>query len=104
MPRLELLPFDESHVPDAGGCSPSGTAATAATEPRLSAGSRTRPPRSRGGRRLAWADGASGAVAFADGRLVGYLLGAPKAGPPWGPNLWVESAGQAVSRRTGGRA
>ncbi len=43
------------------------------------------------------ADGASGAVAVESGELVGYLLGAPKQSPVWGPNIWVESAGLAVS-------
>ena len=41
-------------------------------------------------------DGASGAVAERDGEVVGYLLGAPKSSPVWGPNLWVESAGYAA--------
>ena len=44
---------------------------------------------------LATAD-ASGSVAVRDGRVVGYLLGAPKPSPTWGDNVWVESAGQAV--------
>jgi ribosomal protein S18 acetylase RimI-like enzyme len=39
---------------------------------------------------------ASGAVAVAGGEMVGYLLGAPKTSPVWGPNVWVESAGQAT--------
>jgi GNAT superfamily N-acetyltransferase len=39
---------------------------------------------------------ASGAVATEGGRLVGYLIGAPKISPTWGPNIWVESAGLAV--------
>ena len=43
------------------------------------------------------ADNASGAVAVRDGNLVGFLLGAPKASTVWGPNLWVESAGQALA-------
>jgi len=41
-------------------------------------------------------DDASGAVAEWDGRMIGYLLGAPKPGEVWGPNIWVEAAGQAV--------
>ena len=40
-------------------------------------------------------EGVSGAVAFRDGRVVGYLLGAPRD-DSWGPNIWVEVAGQAV--------
>jgi GNAT superfamily N-acetyltransferase len=39
-------------------------------------------------------ENASGSVAMCDGEVVGYLMGAPK--PGWGPNVWVESAGQAA--------
>ena len=42
-------------------------------------------------------DGASGAVAFRAGVPAGFVLGAPKASPLWGPNIWVEAAGQAVT-------
>jgi GNAT superfamily N-acetyltransferase len=28
--------------------------------------------------------------------MIGYLLGAPKPGEVWGPNVWVEAAGQAT--------
>jgi GNAT superfamily N-acetyltransferase len=46
----------------------------------------------------AWrADAASGAVAFRGEQLVGYLVGAPREDPVWGPNVWVELAGHAVS-------
>lgn len=45
----------------------------------------------------AWeAEGASGAVAVEGGEIVGYLLGAPKASPVWGENVWVERAGMAA--------
>ncbi len=48
--------------------------------------------------RAAWAaDGSSGAVAVQEGRMTAYLLGAPKQAGTWGPNVWVESAGQAVA-------
>jgi GNAT superfamily N-acetyltransferase len=43
-----------------------------------------------------WENDASGAVALRSGRLVGYLLGAPRSGDAWGPNVWVEAAGYAV--------
>lgn len=39
---------------------------------------------------------ASGSVALRDGRVVGYLLGAPRPGPVWGEHVWVELAGHAV--------
>jgi ribosomal protein S18 acetylase RimI-like enzyme len=39
----------------------------------------------------------SGAVALDGvGRPVGYLVGTPRTAPVWGPNIWVESAGQAT--------
>ncbi|WP_327026272.1 GNAT family N-acetyltransferase [Micromonospora sp. NBC_01739] len=38
---------------------------------------------------------ASGAVAIRAGVPVGFVLGAPKTSPLWGPNIWVEAAGQA---------
>lgn len=41
--------------------------------------------------------GASGAFAVRDGEPAGYLLGFPKPGGPWGPSVWVESAGQAAA-------
>jgi GNAT superfamily N-acetyltransferase len=40
---------------------------------------------------------ASGAVALCDGEAVGFLLGSPKSSRAWGPNVWVEAAGQAVA-------
>ena len=41
--------------------------------------------------------GASGAVAVQSGDIVGFLLGAPKASPVWGSNVWVDAAGQAAA-------
>jgi ribosomal protein S18 acetylase RimI-like enzyme len=38
------------------------------------------------------ADGASGAAAAG-----GYLLGAPRAAPVWGANVWIEAAGHAAT-------
>lgn len=45
----------------------------------------------------AWqTEGASGAVALSGGEVVGFLLGAPRGGSLWGPNVWVEAVGQAA--------
>jgi len=45
----------------------------------------------------AWeTEGASGSVLLDSDGLSGYLLGAPKPSPVWGPNVWVERAGQAA--------
>jgi GNAT superfamily N-acetyltransferase len=43
-------------------------------------------------------EGASGAIAVRDGRTTGYLLGVRRSDDPWGPNTWVEAAGQAVEQ------
>lgn len=37
----------------------------------------------------------SGAVATRGDDLIAYVIGRPKAGSSWGPNIWVESAGTA---------
>ncbi len=41
-------------------------------------------------------ESASGAVLVEGDDLTGYVLGAPKPSPIWGPNVWIEAAGQAV--------
>ena len=41
-------------------------------------------------------EGASGSVAIDGTEMTGYLLAAPKRSTVWGPNIWVEAAGQAV--------
>jgi len=40
--------------------------------------------------------GASGAVALQGENIAGFVLGAPKDSPVWGPNVWVDAAGQAA--------
>jgi GNAT superfamily N-acetyltransferase len=40
---------------------------------------------------------ASGAIALLDGSFAGFLLGAPRPPRQWGPNVWIEAAGHAVS-------
>jgi ribosomal protein S18 acetylase RimI-like enzyme len=39
---------------------------------------------------------ASGAVGVRDGRVVAYVVGAPRDEDVWGPNVWVGSAGHAA--------
>ena len=46
---------------------------------------------------LAGADDASGAAVFVGERMVGYILGAPKSDPTWGPNVWIQDGGCAGS-------
>ncbi|QWZ06341.1 GNAT family N-acetyltransferase [Nocardioides panacis] len=96
MSRLEVLPFDESHLPDAGRLLAARHRRHRAAEPHLPA--RFEDPVTCSTEVAAVLGGTdvSGAVALRDGRVVGYLLGAPKPGPDWGRNVWVESAGLAV--------
>jgi len=98
MPSLEVRPFDESHLPDAGRLLADRHRRHRQAEPLLAA--RFEDPAVAADQVAAafHDEHASGAVALRDGRVVGYLLGAPKAGDLWGPNVWVESAGQAVER------
>ena len=96
MPRLELLPFDESHVPDAGRLLADRHRAHRKAEPLLSARHEDAAECEAEVAAVLAGDDASGAVAVRDGRVVGYLLGAPKPGATWGPNVWVESAGLAA--------
>lgn len=96
MPGLELLPFDASHVPDAGRLLAARHRAHRQAEPLLS-GRHEDPAACEAEVSAVLAlDDASGAVAVRDGRVVGYLLGAPKPDATWGPNVWVESAGLAA--------
>ncbi len=41
-------------------------------------------------------EGASGVVAVRDGRVIGYLIGAPDDEGSWGPNEWIDVPGHAV--------
>lgn len=96
MARLEIRPFSDEFLAAAGELLAARHRAHRAAEPLL-------PPRyeepgaaAAEVAALAAADGVSGAVALRDGRLVGYLLGAPRPTPIWGEHVWVELAGHAV--------
>jgi GNAT superfamily N-acetyltransferase len=93
---LTIRPFEPSDIDGAGALLAARQAAHRRAHPLLSpayedpAAARAEVAKAFG------TDDASGAVAVVDGRLAGYVLGAPKPSPVWGPNVWVESAGQAV--------
>lgn len=96
MARLEIRPFSDEFLAAAGELLAARHRAHRAAEPLL-------PPRyeepaaaAAEVAALAAADGVSGAVALRDGRVVGYLLGAPRPNPIWGEHVWVELAGHAV--------
>jgi GNAT superfamily N-acetyltransferase len=92
---VTVRPFQPDDVDDAGRLLAARHRSHRASQPLLSA--RYEDPaaaRSAVADALA-GDDASGAVAVVGGAITGYLLGAPK-GATWGPNVWVESAGQVV--------
>jgi GNAT superfamily N-acetyltransferase len=96
MAGLELLPFADEHLDEAARLLAARHARHRAAEPLL----RTRfedPAAARSEIEATWREGEpSGAVALRDGRLFGYLFGAPRPQPSWGPNVWVELVGHAV--------
>jgi ribosomal protein S18 acetylase RimI-like enzyme len=96
MRGLELEPFADDHVEAAAAVLAARHARHREAEPLLPAAFEE-PGEARSAVEEAWgADGASGAVAIRDGRLVGYLVAAPRTQPVWGPNVWVETGGHAV--------
>lgn len=97
MTRPVIVPFTEVHLRPAAALLAARHAAHLVAEPLLDP--RYADPRGAlEAVTAAWqVEGASGAVALAGDKVVGYLLGAPKADPVWGPNVWVDSAGVAVT-------
>jgi ribosomal protein S18 acetylase RimI-like enzyme len=96
MSRLEIRPFSEEYLPHAGELLAARQRAHRKTEPLL-------PPRyeepsaaAAEVEALLAATDASGTVALRGGRVVGYLLGAPRPTSIWGEHVWVELAGHAV--------
>ena len=96
MGRLETRPFAAEFVGDAGALLAARHRAHRAVEPLLPAEYEDPEAATAEVEALAGAEGSSGAVALRDGRVVGYLLGAPRTDDVWGPNVWVELAGHAV--------
>jgi ribosomal protein S18 acetylase RimI-like enzyme len=94
--RLEVVPFVDEHLDDAGRLLAARHARHREAEPALPERFEN-PLAARAEVEEAWrADGASGATAIRDDRVVGYLIGAPRAADHWGENVWVELAGHAV--------
>jgi ribosomal protein S18 acetylase RimI-like enzyme len=94
--RLEIRPFSEDFLAAAGELLAARHRAHRVAEPLLPA-LYEEPEAARAEiEALLALDAASGAVALRDGQVVGYLLGAHRPQPVWGPNVWVELAGHAV--------
>jgi ribosomal protein S18 acetylase RimI-like enzyme len=96
VPALEVVPFSEEHVEGAGRLLAARHARHREAAPPLP-DRFAEPTAAQEEVAAAWqAEGASGAAALRDGRLVGYLVGAPREDSIWGDNVWVEAAGHAV--------
>jgi GNAT superfamily N-acetyltransferase len=89
MPGLEIHAFAEEHLDDAAVLLERRHRRHRETEPLLGNGYDYRAE-------VASLDGASGVVGTRKGRAVGFLLGIRKDDSRWGPNIWIEAAGQAV--------
>jgi GNAT superfamily N-acetyltransferase len=99
--RLEILPFADEHLNEAARQLAARHTRHRAAEPLLPAGFEE-PELARAELDRVWRmEDASGAAAFRGGRLVGYLVGAPRPNPVWGENLWVEAPGQAIDEAEG---
>jgi GNAT superfamily N-acetyltransferase len=96
VPRLELQPFSSEFLADAGRLLAERHARHRAAEPLLSPRYEDPATAEQEVAEVWKTEGASGAVAVVDARVVGYVIGAPKTSEVWGPNIWVEAAGQAV--------
>ena len=98
MSRLELRPFADEHLDAAAELLAERHRRHRAAEATLPARFED-PAAVREEVEKAWRrDEASGAAAFLDGRLAGYLVGAPGDEAHWGgPNTWVGHAGHAVA-------
>jgi GNAT superfamily N-acetyltransferase len=96
MARLEIRPFSDEFLDPAGELLAARHRAHRAAEPLLPVEYEdSAAARAEVGALLAL-DGASGAVALREKRVVGYLLGVRKSDEIWGANVWVELAGHAV--------
>jgi ribosomal protein S18 acetylase RimI-like enzyme len=96
MPRLDVVSFSDEHVGDAGHLLAARHARHREAEPLLPA-RYEEPAAAKDELIAAWqAEGSSGTAAFRDGRLVGYLVAAPRGVEVWGENVWIEAAGHAV--------
>ncbi len=96
MARPEVVPFSDEHLDDAARLLAARQARHREAEPLLPRRFEE-PATAREEVEEAWrTEGASGTAALRDGRVVGYLIGAPREVKVWGENVWVELAGHAV--------
>jgi len=96
MSRLDIRPFEAADLPAAAALLAERHREHRRRHPLLPAGYED-PQRALVELTAVWeSEGASGSVLRDGDEVTGYLLGAPKTSPVWGPNIWVEAAGHAV--------
>jgi ribosomal protein S18 acetylase RimI-like enzyme len=89
---VEIVPFSEEHLDAAAELLAARHARHREAEPLLPADVDFRTEVE-----AAWQrEGASGSAALRRGRVVGYLVGAPRDEDAWGKGIWVELGAQAV--------
>jgi ribosomal protein S18 acetylase RimI-like enzyme len=94
--RLEIQPFSDAHLEDAARLLAARHARHRAAELLLSP-RYEQPAEALAEVEKTWrSEAASGAAATRGGRLVGYLVGAPRTHTAWGDNTWIEASGHAV--------
>ena len=96
MALLEIRPFAPEFVGAAGELLATRQLAHRAAEPLLPKRYEDAAAAQAEVEALLAGDGVSGTVGLRDGRVVGYLLAAPRPNPIWGEHVWVELAGHAV--------
>jgi GNAT superfamily N-acetyltransferase len=94
MSRVEVRPFEAGDVPAAGALLAERHRRHRKVHPQLSPRFESVENAEHEVAAAFSMENAGGSVALGGGEVVGYLIGAPRAG--WGPNVWVESAGQAA--------
>jgi ribosomal protein S18 acetylase RimI-like enzyme len=95
MPPHKIVPFAPEHLPAAAALLAERQRAQRRAEPALAARFEDPAATLSEIETLLSGDGASGVVALDGSEPIGFLLGT-RRDPSWGPNAWVEAAGQAV--------
>jgi GNAT superfamily N-acetyltransferase len=96
MARLEIRPFSEEFIGAAGELLAARHRSHRTSEPLLPEEYEDASAAQREVEALLATHGVAGAAALREGRVVGYLLGAPRPNTIWGEHVWVELAGHAV--------
>ncbi len=96
MSPVEIVPFADDHLGEAGALLAARHRSHREAEPLLAARYEQEEFAREELERVWRTDGSSGAAAIRRGRLTGYLVGAPRTNPVWGDNVWIEAPGHAV--------